>query len=91
MLLPNQKFRLAHRFCPLSTIINLNFRVISGCMLKISLLLIFLFPVQEEPITSDVEFLVIASDGLWDVVSNQVYFKIFNRFATICVLYGMIG
>lgn len=27
--------------------------------------------IQEEPITSDVEFLVIASDGLWDVVSNQ--------------------
>lgn len=27
--------------------------------------------IQEKPITSDVEFLLLASDGLWDVVSNQ--------------------
>jgi protein phosphatase 1L len=27
--------------------------------------------IQEESITSDVEFLLLASDGLWDVVSNQ--------------------
>lgn len=27
---------------------------------------------QEEQITRDVEFLVIASDGLWDVISNEV-------------------
>lgn len=33
------------------------------------LLTIFL---QEEKINDDVEFLVLASDGLWDVVSNQV-------------------
>lgn len=31
---------------------------------------------QDQLITSDVEFLVLASDGLWDVVSNQVGFKI---------------
>ena len=29
---------------------------------------------QEESITKDVQFLVLASDGLWDVVSNQVCF-----------------
>jgi protein phosphatase 1L len=27
--------------------------------------------IQEESITKDVEFVVLASDGLWDVVSNQ--------------------
>ncbi len=39
--------------------------------LVIYVLLIF-FAVQEEFICDDVEFLVLASDGLWDVVSNQV-------------------
>jgi serine/threonine protein phosphatase PrpC len=33
---------------------------------------------QEESITKDVEFLVLASDGLWDVVSNQVCFGTFS-------------
>ena len=28
---------------------------------------------KEETINGEVEFLVLASDGLWDVVSNQVH------------------
>jgi serine/threonine protein phosphatase PrpC len=30
------------------------------------------FGCQEQQITEEVEFLVIASDGLWDVISNEV-------------------
>jgi serine/threonine protein phosphatase PrpC len=33
---------------------------------------------QEETIRDDVEFLVLASDGLWDVVSNQVSFQLLS-------------
>lgn len=28
---------------------------------------------QEEVIDGSLEFLILASDGLWDVVSNEVY------------------
>jgi serine/threonine protein phosphatase PrpC len=36
------------------------------------MVLIFLVTLQEEMINNEVEFLLLASDGLWDVVSNQV-------------------
>ena len=39
---------------------------------------LFLWSSQEESITKEVEFLVLASDGLWDVVSNQVLFMAFS-------------
>lgn len=41
----------------------------------------FYFIFQEENITDKVEFLLLASDGLWDVVSNQVFFRTFFSLA----------
>lgn len=32
--------------------------------------------IQEEEITDELEFLILASDGLWDVVPNEVCFSL---------------
>ena len=36
-------------------------------------LIAFLFHFQEEMVTNGVDFIIVASDGLWDVVSNEVH------------------
>lgn len=39
-------------------------------------LLAFFWKLQEEKIDSSLEFLILASDGLWDVVTNEVCFLV---------------
>jgi hypothetical protein len=38
--------------------------------------------VQEEVVDSSLEFLILASDGLWDVVTNEVNTRQNHRFWT---------
>lgn len=46
------------------------------------------FNLQEEKIDSSLEFLILASDGLWDVVSNEVckFFHFFNANIKLLIL-----
>lgn len=48
--------------------------------------LFFFFIWQEEKIDNSLEFLILASDGLWDVVTNEVYhdFPFLLLFYTSC-------
>jgi serine/threonine protein phosphatase PrpC len=47
--------------------------------MKINVAYIFIV-LQEEKVDSSLEFLILASDGLWDVVSNEVYNDFHFRF-----------
>jgi len=40
---------------------------------------LFVWLVQEEGVDSSLEFLILASDGLWDVVTNEVKRQTFHQ------------